>query len=166
MKALLLKTFCMVALAFSMASCSSDEAAETVSGDTSLVQEYSYNETELELAREINDYRISIGLDPLQTINHISFKSGEHNQYMIANQVVNHDYFEERSNNIMHVLGAVTVNENVAYNYTTPAGVLHAWLNSPGHRANIEGYFTHFGISVSEDPKTGKKYYTNIFIRK
>ena len=28
--------------------------------------------------------------------------------------------------------------ENIAYGYSTPASVVDAWLNSPGHRANIE----------------------------
>jgi uncharacterized protein YkwD len=28
--------------------------------------------------------------------------------------------------------------ENIAYGYTTPSAVVQAWLNSPGHRANIE----------------------------
>ncbi|RYG26389.1 MAG: CAP domain-containing protein, partial [Chitinophagaceae bacterium] len=92
--------------------------------------------------------------------------SEEHNEYMIANQVVNHDQFQQRANNIMEVVGAVKVNENIAYNYQQPSGALHAWLNSPGHKANIEGNFTHFGVSVSVDPTTGKKYYTNIFVKK
>jgi uncharacterized protein YkwD len=166
MKTNLLKAIYLVTIVFTMASCSSDATEDTAVVDKTLVSSYNYNETELELAAEINDYRESIGLNALQTINHISYKSEEHNNYMIANQVVNHDYFEERSQNIIQVLGAVNVNENVAYNYTTPAGALHAWLASPGHRANIEGDFTHFGISVTEDPETGKKYYTNIFIKK
>jgi uncharacterized protein YkwD len=35
-------------------------------------------------------------------------------------------------------------------------------VNSPGHKENIVGNFTHFGISIRENPVTGKKYYTNI----
>ena len=85
---------------------------------------------------------------------------------MIQNNVVNHDQFQERSKNIIEVLGAVKVNENVAYNYVTPNSALHAWLNSPGHKANIEGDFTHFGISIRINPVNGKSYYTNIFIKK
>lgn len=165
MKTKLLKVLFLVTVMFTMNSCSTDETDVTTS-DKTLIENYNYNETELELAQEINDYRVSIGLNPLQTINHISYKSEEHNEYMIANNVVNHDYFQERSQNIIQVLGAVKVNENVAYNYNTPAGALHAWLNSPGHKANIEGDFTHFGISVTVNPENGRKYYTNIFIKK
>ncbi len=165
MKATLLKSLMPLALVFTMFSCSPD-ANEEANATASLVQNYEYNDTEVKMAALINDYRTSIGLNELQTVNHISFKSEEHNEYMIENKVVNHDFFQERSQNIINVLGAVKVNENVAYNYATPEAALHAWLNSPGHKANIEGSFTHFGISVTADPVSGRKYYTNIFIKK
>ena len=164
MKTNLLRSLLPLALVFTMFSCSSDATEDQVT-DTRLIQNYDYNSDELKLVQLINDYRDSIGLNKLQTINHISYKSEEHNEYMIANQVVNHDYFQERSQNIMAVLGAVKVNENIAYNFVTPEGVLNAWLNSPGHKANIEGEFTSFGISITADPETGRKYYTNIFMK-
>lgn len=165
MKSLLYKSALLLAIVFVMNSCSPDNSSDN-SSDAELVQNYSYNATEIELAKEINDYRISIGLNALEMVNHISYKSEEHNEYMIENNVVNHDFFQERSQNIIQVLGAVKVNENLAYNYLTPEAALHAWLNSPGHKANIEGEFTHFGISVTVSPSNGKKYYTNIFMKK
>ena len=85
---------------------------------------------------------------------------------MIANNVVDHAYFQELSDKIIHVLGAVKVNENIAYNFMTPQSALNDWLNSTGHRANIVGDFTHFGLSVTENTANGKKYYTNNFITK
>jgi uncharacterized protein YkwD len=150
---------------FMLVSCSPN-TSEEVKVDEKQVMNYDYNANETELARLINEHRVSIGLNELEIINHISFKSEEHNDYMITNNVVDHAYFQERSDNIIRVLGAVKVNENVAYNFITPQSALNAWLNSPGHRANIEGDFTCFGISVTESPETGKKYYTNIFIKK
>ena len=84
---------------------------------------------------------------------------------MITNNVVSHDDFVARSEDIMKKVGAKTVAENIAYNYATPKAALNAWLNSPGHKENIEGDFTHFGIAVRENTTTGKKYYTNIFIK-
>ncbi|NMH28814.1 CAP domain-containing protein [Flavobacterium silvaticum] len=166
MKTFLFKSVLLCTLVFTMNSCTSDSAEELNAEERTLVTNYAYNDLETELATEINDYRESIGLNRLELINHVSFKSEEHNEYMIANQVVNHDQFEERAHNIMEVLGAVKVNENIAYNYQAPSGALNAWLNSPGHKANIEGNFTHFGISITVDPATGKKYYTNIFVKK
>jgi uncharacterized protein YkwD len=166
MKAKLLRTLLPLALVFTMVSCSSSDATEPMVGDAKLIENYDYNQNELKLADLINQYRESIGLNRLELINHISYKSEEHNEYMIENNVVNHDYFQERSDNIIHVLGAERVNENVAYNYITPEAALYAWLNSPAHKANIEGDFTHFGISVTENPDNGRKYYTNIFMKK
>ena len=40
--------------------------------------------------------------------------------------------------------------ENIAYGYTTPASVMSGWLNSPGHKANIEnGAYTAIGIGAA-----------------
>ncbi len=113
----------------------------------------------------INEYRVSVGLNTLQKINHISYKSEQYDQYMIANNVVNHNDFVARSENIINVLGAKKVGENIAYNYSSPQAAFNAWLNSPGHKENIEGNFTHFGIAIRENTTTGKKYYTNIFAK-
>lgn len=167
MKAKLLKTVLPLAFVFSLFSCSSDSSDDLASPPQNavLVENYEYSANELELADLINEYRVSIGLNALQTINHISYKSEEHNEYMITNNVVNHDFFEQRSQNIIQVLGASKVNENVAFNYVSAETALAAWLASPGHKANIVGEFTHFGISIREDALTGKKYYTNIFIK-
>ncbi len=154
-----------LAIVFTMVSCSSD-SSEASSTDNKLVTSYNYNEAELKLVTLINNYRTSIGLNTLQVINHISYKSQEHNIYMIDNNVVNHDYFQQRSNNLIQVLGAEKVGENIAYNYQTAESAISAWLNSPGHKANIEGDYTHLGISITVDETTGKKYYTNMFIKK
>ena len=154
-----------LAMMFTMVSCSSD-SSEDVAADNKVIVTYDYNDTETKLVTLINDYRVSQGLNALQVVNHISYKSQEHNEYMIDNNVVNHDYFEQRSNNIIHVLGAERVGENIAYNYVTPESAMQAWLNSPGHKANILGDYTHFGISVTVSPETGRKYYTNMFMKK
>jgi uncharacterized protein YkwD len=47
---------------------------------------------------------------------------------MISN-VVNHDGFVDRSENIIKTQGA-KVGENIAYNYSTPQAAVSAWLNS------------------------------------
>ena len=154
-----------LAIVFTMVSCSSDPS-EGSSTDNKLVTTYNYNEAELKLVTLINNYRASIGLNTLEVINHISYKSQEHNIYMIDNNVVNHDYFQQRSNNLVQVLGAERVGENIAYNYQTPESAMSAWLNSPGHKENIEGDYTHLGISITVDETTGKKYYTNMFMKK
>lgn len=145
-----------------MDSCSSDNVEPQ---DTNVVMNYTYVSSELETLELINVYRLSIGLNALEKINHISYKSEEHDNYMIANNVVNHNGFVERSENIKNVLGAKTVSEIIAYNYNSPKAAFTAWMNSPKHRKTITGDYTHFGISIRENPDNKRKYYTNIFIK-
>lgn len=52
--------------------------------------------------------------------------------------------------------------ENIAYNYNTPEAVMDAWMNSPGHRANIlNASFHHIGIGVYE--VNGTVYCSQLF---
>jgi uncharacterized protein YkwD len=56
-----------------------------------------------------------------------------------------------------------TRSENVAYGFNTPAAVMTAWLNSPGHRANIENpAFTVVGFAAARS-NTGVYYWTQTF---
>ncbi|MFB9076389.1 CAP domain-containing protein [Flavobacterium procerum] len=163
----IMRAMLFIAILFAMNSCSADtvEASVNTPGPETLITNYNYNDTELETMRLINEYRKSIGLKALEAINHISNKCEEHNEHMIANNNgINHNGFTERSTNIQEVLGAKKVGENVAYNYKTPEAAVKAWLESPGHKANIEGDYTHFGLAVTTD-SSGKKYYTNIFAK-
>ncbi|NDP28740.1 MAG: CAP domain-containing protein [Flavobacterium sp.] len=165
MKAKLLSVLLLIAIQFTMNSCSADSSENTNSAVSSQkAMGYTYNSSEIETMALINAYRVSIGLNELQEIKHISYKSEEHDNYMITNNVVNHDEFATRSENIMEVLGAKSVAENVAYNYNSPQAALDAWLKSPAHKANIVGNFTNFGLSIRVSAE-GKKYYTNIFVK-
>ena len=144
-------------------SCSPDAPGTTVSANTASVSTqkaivYTYNSDELEVMAMINTYRVSVGLNTLEQINYISYKSEQHDNYMITNNVVNHNDFVARSEDIIKVLGAKTVSENIAYNYNTPKAVVDAWLTSPTNKENIEGNFSNFGISIRLDPVSGKKY--------
>ncbi|MGL2993305.1 CAP domain-containing protein [Flavobacterium sp. TSSA_36] len=152
-----------------LSSCSSEPEEVSVSQtstaaitDTSV---YNYNATEVETLSLINNYRKSLGLNSLEKLNFISLKSEGHVNYMIANNVVNHNDFTSRSNEIIRAFGAKNVAENIAYNYVSPSGAFEAWLKSSSHKENIVGNFTHFGISIKQDPLTGKTYYVNIFAK-
>lgn len=113
----------------------------------------------------IDQHLSSIGLAVLQQTEHVSFKAYEHNLFMIDNNQVSHHNFNQRSQHLRQTLLASRVGENLAFNFQSNSGVLNAWLASDGHAKNIEGDFTHFGISISTD-NNGRKYYTNIFIKK
>ena len=170
MKTNLLRVFLLVAMVHTLNSCSPEASgtpstAATTTASTQAAVSYSYNSDELQVMDLINTYRVSVGLNKLEQINYISYKSEQHNIHMIADNELSHNDFVARSADIMNVIGAKTVSENLAYNYSTPQSVLNAWLNSPTHKENIVGNFSHFGISIRIDPVSGKKYYTNIFAK-
>lgn len=165
MKTKLLRVVLLSLVIFMMNSCSSDSDTATAEIKSEVIENYTYTTSELETMNLINEYRISVGLNALKKINHLSYKAEEHDNYMIENNIVNHDNFTDRSQNIIKALGAKSVSENIAYNYRTPQAVIDAWLLSLGHKENIEGNFTHFGISIRENPVNGRKYYTNIFVK-
>lgn len=163
MKAKMFKALLPIAFVLFLASCSSEDSSEI---ELTKVENYVYNDVEMDMMSRINSYREEMGLPILEPIEHISFKSSEHNDFMIQNEVVGHHRFEHRSQNIRQVLGAVRVSENIAYNYNTNNAALNAWINSDGHRENLLGDYTHFGISIKTNPANGRKYYTNIFMKR
>jgi len=69
-----------------------------------------------------------------------------------------------RYQNLVQEIGARAISENDGFGYRTAESVVKAWNNSEGHRENIEGSYTHFGISVDQD-QYRKNYFTNIFVR-
>jgi uncharacterized protein YkwD len=115
----------------------------------------------------INQYRASIGLSELQLINSASEQATKHSIEM-ANRSTpfGHDGFDERIDNITKKLGFVHASaENVAYGKLTAKEVVNLWLNSPGHKTNIEGNYALTGIGVAKD-ENGLVFYTQIFLRK
>jgi uncharacterized protein YkwD len=53
--------------------------------------------------------------------------------------------------------------ENIAFNYPDDNSVMTAWMNSPGHRANIlDPNFTQMGVGIVYDGQ-GEPYYTQEF---
>jgi uncharacterized protein YkwD len=166
MKTNLLNAMLIMLSVFSFISCTKNEEDEVLAQKQQIVSSYDYTNDETQLVDLINNYRVAHGKNALEVVNHISYKSQEHNTYMISNNVVNHDLFDERSTNIIQVLGAKKVGENIAYNFTSSNGAFQAWLLSPGHKENIDGDYTHIGISITINPVNGKKYYTNMFMKK
>ena len=62
-------------------------------------------------------------------------------------------------------ISAKTMGENIAARQPTVAAVVEAWMNSPGHRANILNEdFQAIGIGVCPTDAAGKYYWTQMFI--
>jgi len=119
---------------------------------------YTYSAFELDLITLINKHRDTLGLQEVKLNDYMSNLCLEHNKYMAEKGKASHDNFDIRSKAILDNLEAQSVNENVAYNYSTPSSTLNAWLNSEGHRKNIENpKWNLIGVS------NFSKFSTNLF---
>jgi uncharacterized YkwD family protein/spore coat assembly protein SafA len=55
--------------------------------------------------------------------------------------------------------------ENIAYGQRSPQEVVNAWMNSPGHRANIlSRSYSQIGVGLAKN-KNGVMYWTQMFIQ-
>ena len=130
-----------------------------------------------ELFAKINAERTSASLVALIDDPRLTALGDNHNLYM-AQQAqasgssaiqINHDNFQDRANTAF-TYGYNFVGENVGALRGFPQSqvtdtLVTGWNNSPGHRANIVGDFTHTGISVYIDPTDNTIYATQIFAR-
>ena len=83
---------------------------------------------------------------------------------MIEQSKISHDNFSQRSKFLKDNTSAIMVAENVAFGYNSAENVVKAWLNSPSHKATIEGAYNYFDISAEQNPN-GTWFFTNMFIR-
>lgn len=120
---------------------------------------------EIEILELINEYRVSVGLTQLKTMDIVKYQAYSHTDYMIEQNNISHDYFYSRKAFLEAQAGAIAVQENVAYGYSYAESLVNAWINSDSHRATIEGDFTDFDISAEKN-EDGVWFYTNIFVKK
>ena len=119
---------------------------------------------EIEVLELINEHRVSLNLNQLQTMPILKSVANRHTRDMIRDGKYSHNNFYLRSEYIKFKTNAATVSENVAYGYSNASSLVNAWVSSGGHRRNIESNSTHFDISIESDIN-GRFYATNIFIR-
>jgi len=132
--------------------------------DLNLAQETDWTMAD-EILDLINEHRATLNLEPIRRDQqHASAYAVEHTKHMIDLGQINHDNFNVRSEALKE-RGAKVVSENVAFGYTDAETVVNAWLNSPGHKATIEGPYTHSGFGVIPN-ESGKYFFTQLFYKK
>lgn len=123
---------------------------------------------ENEVIRLVNVERTKRGLQPLKANWELSRVARLKSQDM-----ANKGYFSHQSPtygspfNMMENFGIrfSSAGENIAYGQKTPAQVMTAWMNSPGHRANIlSPSYTEIGVGLARN-KNGVPYWTQMFIK-
>ncbi|WP_339664821.1 CAP domain-containing protein [Maribacter arcticus] len=137
---------------------------DDLSAKVTLVSSDAHSTIESELFEMINTYRVSIGLNEMEFESTTYYYAGIHTSYMIENGITSHDKFSERAENISKRTGAIFVAENVARNYDTLEAAFEAWLDSPGHRQNLEGDYNYTAISIRPN-SNGDLYFTQVFFR-
>ena len=119
-----------------------------------------------------------MGLNALESDSRLISLGQQHNSAM-AQQAkssgssdiqISHDNFSDRAEEAF-TFGYNLVGENVggirgyAQEDVSDAFV-NGWNNSPGHRENIVGDYSHTGIAVYVDPEDGTVYATQLFGRR
>jgi uncharacterized protein YkwD len=117
----------------------------------------------------VNQHRQSLGLRPLTLVPLISEQAEAHSRDMASGRAAfGHDGFKTRTERIAQRLSHKGSAENVASNrgFANPAReAVIGWLNSPGHRKNIEGQYELTGIGIAKN-EGGEYYFTQIFLHR
>src|SRR5277367_2196591 len=109
---------------------------------------------ETEILQYVNEDRKLHNLSSLQLNDMESSLATKHSRDMATGKVkFGHEGFNSRAKAIQKSLGAIEVGENVASGPMTAREVVDGWLNSPGHKKNIEGNFMLTGIGYARDKK-------------
>lgn len=123
---------------------------------------------ELEVIRLVNQVRGNAGLHPL-TINSTLSAAAR----LKSTDMRNNNYFSHTSpiygtpEQLLQRFGVDyrSLGENIAGGQPTPKDVMRAWMNSPGHRANIlDPEFTDIGVGYAKGGSL-RHYWTQIFIQ-
>jgi uncharacterized YkwD family protein/spore coat assembly protein SafA len=123
---------------------------------------------ENEVVRLVNVQRASFGLQLLTQNWELSRVARYKSQDMLTLNYFSHTSptygspFTMMENFGIHFSAA---GENIAMGQITPADVMNAWMNSPGHRANIlSPSYTQIGVGLAKN-QNGAPYWTQEFIK-
>lgn len=120
-----------------------------------------------DILKLVNQHRAKLGLNSLQMNDAATAEATIHSTDMAKGRAdFGHDGFDDRVKHLTQKLGLLrATGENVAYGKIDAQEVMDMWLNSPGHKKNIEGNFSEMGIGIAKS-KSGYLYFTQIFLLK
>jgi len=115
----------------------------------------------------VNNHRTAMGLAPLEYHEDIARIARRHSNDMANGYVsMGHEGADERGRILARMITYNQFAENVAENSQTVSSTAEAavagWLNSPGHRVNLEGNYTLSGIGIARNGNTF--FFTQIFL--
>ena len=116
---------------------------------------------EQEVFTLLNQERAVQGLHLLAADTALIAAARAHSQDMSQNNYFSHTNLQGKSAGQRMLEAGYSLNawgENIAAGFTTPASVMNAWMNSPGHRANILGAsFCDVGAVMKAKVATGHR---------
>ena len=129
-------------VALSVAPSSPAASAATTSAGTTARSAYTPEQFEARVLALMNNRRATVGCRELTMNSALVLAARRHNNRMVAEQTMSHQLPREAS------LGPRVTNagyrgwrmlaENLAWGPTTPYAIYKLWLNSSGHRANMQ----------------------------
>ena len=129
---------------------------------------YEYHGPETELIALINNERAANGVPPLTTNWEAARLARYKTEEMRAHQHFGHEslfYGNPAETLVRFYVCFDAVGANIALGHETAQDVLAAWINAPGHHANlINPIYTSAGVGLSWDDD-GIPYWTIILIR-
>lgn len=121
---------------------------------------------EIEMLDLINQHRKEKGLSQLAQDPFIQTQARLHCENMALQRVpFGHSGFDQRVALIKSEIGGNGSSENVANGSSRAKTILDMWLESDGHRKNIEGNYNLTGLGVAKNNQ-GQYFYTQIFHQK
>lgn len=115
----------------------------------------------------VNEHRSRVGLLPLVYDEAIAETARQHSRDMANGYVgMSHEGADLRSESLARVIPFREFAENVSTNSDDPAttarSAVEGWLQSSGHRTNIEGSFDLTGVGIARSGNTF--FFTQIFL--
>lgn len=113
----------------------------------------------------VNAERAKVGLAPFVADARLDLAAQRHSEDQAAHSTMSHTGSD--GSTMVQRIDRVgfpwrRAAENVAYGQRTPADVVAAWMNSPGHRDNILSANTHLGVGLAYNAG-GVPYWTQNF---
>lgn len=122
-----------------------------------------------EVIRLVNEERVRVGVAPLEVLPSLMECAQIKAEDMFVNEYYSHTSPTYGAHNVMisqfvpEAIGACS--ENIAMTRPTPQRVFEAWLNSPGHYANmIDPQWTHTGVGAAKLEDYGYLYWAQQFV--
>ena len=121
---------------------------------------------ERDAINNLNRFRATQGLPPVQSHPGLASLSRTHSNYMRKKNKLNHLGLSQRASVAQQKYQIGSIAENVQRSWgSAPSGasIVRQWENSSAHRANMKGNFDYAGIGVSQ---AGDSIYSTLLLGK